>query len=60
MVCAMCKILYWAVLRAVGIELIFFSIAAVFWIWHKKTVDSTDVFSSCCDIKDFSQLLMSG
>ena len=29
--------------------------AAVVWIWHKKKVGNTDVFSCCCEIKDIFQ-----
>jgi len=38
-----------------GTELIFLSVAAVFWIWNQKNVDDADVFSCCYDIKDFFQ-----
>ena len=40
------------VLVSAGIELIFLSVAAVFWIQYKKNVN-TDVFSCCYEIKDF-------
>ena len=46
------------VLVSAGIELIFLPIAAVFWIWYKKNVDNTDVFSYCYAIKDFFQFPM--
>jgi len=45
------------VLVLAGIELIFFPVAAVFWISYEKNVDSTDAFSCCYHIKDFFQSL---
>ena len=35
------------VVVSAGVELIFLSVAAVFWIWYKKNVDNIDVFSCC-------------
>ena len=36
-----------------GGELSFLPVAAVVWIWYKKNVDNTDVFSCCYEVKDF-------
>jgi len=43
-----------SVLVSAGIELIFFPVAAVFYL-YEKNVDNTDIFSCCCEIKDFLQ-----
>jgi len=42
------------VLVSAGMELIFFSIAAVFWIWYVKNIDDTEVFSCRYEIKAVS------
>jgi len=44
------------VLVSAGIELIFLSVAAVFWIYYKRNVDSTDVFSCWYESRTFSSL----
>ena len=45
-------------LVSAGMELIFFPVAAVFWILCEKNTDNTGVFSCCCEIKDFFQFLI--
>jgi len=36
-----------------GWDRVFLPVAAVFWIQHEENADNTDVFSCCCEIKDF-------
>jgi len=38
-------------------ELIVLPVTPVFWVWYEQRADSTAVFRSCWEIKDFFQFL---